>query len=95
MWMLFVLSLSTKSCMIGKEKDNGIVTTSERIQGVYRMKKRMRYSLILIAVLLCCLTLGAYSLADAGNFSGSLTGVNGIPDAEHEAIVKIAANQGS
>ena len=28
-------------------------------------------------------------------FSGSLTGVNGIPDAEHEAIVKIAANQGS
>lgn len=26
-------------------------------------------------------------------FSGSLTGVNGIPDAEHEAIVKIAANQ--
>lgn len=34
------------------------------------MKKRMRYGLILIAVLLCCLTLGAYSLADAGNFSG-------------------------
>lgn len=28
-------------------------------------------------------------------FSGSLTGVNGIPDAEHEAIVKIAAKQGS
>jgi hypothetical protein len=28
-------------------------------------------------------------------FSGSLTGVNSIPDAEHEAIVKIAANQGS
>lgn len=28
-------------------------------------------------------------------FSGSLTGVNGIPDAEHEAIVKIAANQAS
>lgn len=27
-------------------------------------------------------------------FSGSLTGVNGIPDAEHEAIVRIAANQG-
>jgi len=26
-------------------------------------------------------------------FSGSLTGVNGIPDAEHEAIVRIAANQ--
>ena len=26
-------------------------------------------------------------------FSGSLTGVNGIPDAEHEAIVKIAANK--
>ena len=34
------------------------------------MKKRMRHGLILIAVLLCCLTLGAYSLADAGNFSG-------------------------
>ena len=28
-------------------------------------------------------------------FSGSLTGVNEIPDAEHEAIVKIAANQAS
>lgn len=28
-------------------------------------------------------------------FSGSLTGVNNIPDAEHEAIVKIAANQGT
>ncbi len=28
-------------------------------------------------------------------FSGSLTGVSGIPDAEHEAIVKIAANLGS
>ena len=28
-------------------------------------------------------------------FSGCLTGVNEIPDAEHEAIVKIAANQGS
>ena len=26
-------------------------------------------------------------------FSGSLSGVNGIPDAEHEAIVRIAANQ--
>jgi hypothetical protein len=26
-------------------------------------------------------------------FSGSLTGVNGIPDAEHEAIMKIAANK--
>ena len=26
-------------------------------------------------------------------FSGSLTGVNGIPDAEHEAIVQIAANK--
>jgi len=34
------------------------------------MKKRIRHGLILIAVLLCCLTLGAYSLADAGNFSG-------------------------
>lgn len=34
------------------------------------MKKRVRHGLILIAVLLCCLTLGAYSLADAGNFSG-------------------------
>ncbi len=28
-------------------------------------------------------------------FSGSLSGVNGIPDAEHEAIVRIAANQQS
>jgi hypothetical protein len=28
-------------------------------------------------------------------FSGCLTGVNGIPDAEHEAIVRIAANQAS
>ncbi len=28
-------------------------------------------------------------------FSGSLTGVNGIPDAEHEAIVKIAAKLGN
>lgn len=27
-------------------------------------------------------------------FSGSYTGINGIPDAEHEAIVDIAANQG-
>ena len=26
-------------------------------------------------------------------FSGCLTGVNGIPDAEHEAIVQIAANR--
>ncbi len=34
------------------------------------MKRRIRHGLILIAVLLCCLTLGAYSLADAGNFSG-------------------------
>ena len=34
------------------------------------MKKRIRLGLITIAVLLCCLTLGAYSLADAGNFSG-------------------------
>ena len=34
------------------------------------MKKRVRLGLILIAVLLCCMTLGAYSLADAGNFSG-------------------------
>ena len=34
------------------------------------MKKRVRLGLILMAVLLCSLTLGAYSLADAGNFSG-------------------------
>ena len=34
------------------------------------MKRRVRHGLILLAVLLCCLTLGAYSLADAGNFSG-------------------------
>ena len=34
------------------------------------MKKRFLRGLILIAVLLCCLTIGAYSLADAGNFSG-------------------------
>ena len=34
------------------------------------MKKRVRLGLILLAALLCCLTLGAYSLADAGNFSG-------------------------
>ncbi len=35
------------------------------------MKKQYRRWLILIALLICCLTLGAYSLADAGNFSGS------------------------
>ena len=34
------------------------------------MKKRVRLGVLLLAVLLCCLTLGAYSLADAGNFSG-------------------------
>ena len=34
------------------------------------MKKRVQLGLILLAALLCCLTLGAYSLADAGNFSG-------------------------
>jgi len=34
------------------------------------MKKRFRRTLILTAVLICCLLLGAYSLADAGNFSG-------------------------
>ena len=34
------------------------------------MKIRFRQTIFLIAVLLCCLTLGAYSLADAGNFSG-------------------------
>ncbi|HWP21593.1 MAG TPA: Tim44-like domain-containing protein [Candidatus Cryosericum sp.] len=34
------------------------------------MKIRFRQTIILIAILLCCLTLGAYSLADAGNFSG-------------------------
>ncbi len=34
------------------------------------MKKRFRRTLLLIAALLVCLTLGAYSLADAGNFSG-------------------------
>ncbi|NLI54569.1 MAG: transport protein [Clostridiales bacterium] len=34
------------------------------------MKKQFRRTLLLIVVLLCCLTLGAYSLADAGNFSG-------------------------
>ncbi len=34
------------------------------------MNKRSVRWLILLAVLLCCLTLGAYSLADAGNFSG-------------------------
>ena len=34
------------------------------------MKKRVRLGLFLLAALLCCLTLGAYSLADAGNFSG-------------------------
>ena len=34
------------------------------------MKKRTRLLLLVMAALLCCLTLGAYSLADAGNFSG-------------------------
>jgi hypothetical protein len=34
------------------------------------MKRRFWQGLILIAVLVCCLTLGAFSLADAGNFSG-------------------------
>ena len=34
------------------------------------MKKRVRLGVLLLAVILCYLTLGAYSLADAGNFSG-------------------------
>ncbi len=34
------------------------------------MKKRFKRYLALIVVVLCCLMLGAYSLADAGNFSG-------------------------
>lgn len=34
------------------------------------MNKLVRRGLFLLAVLLCCLTIGAYSLADAGNFSG-------------------------
>jgi endogenous inhibitor of DNA gyrase (YacG/DUF329 family) len=34
------------------------------------MKKRFKRSFALVVVVLCCLMLGAYSLADAGNFSG-------------------------
>jgi len=34
------------------------------------MKKRFKRYLALLVVALCCLMLGAYSLADAGNFSG-------------------------
>lgn len=34
------------------------------------MKKRFKRYLALLILALCCLTIGAYSLADAGNFSG-------------------------
>lgn len=34
------------------------------------MKKRIRRGLVILAAIILCLTLGAYALADAGNFSG-------------------------
>ena len=54
--------------MIKIRYDSGV--RFEIIWGTGDMKKRFLRGLMLIAVLLCCLTIGAYSLADAGNFSG-------------------------
>ena len=44
------------------------------------MKKRFKRYLALLAVALCCLMLGAYSLADAGNFSGDTDWGGGSSD---------------
>lgn len=44
------------------------------------MKKRFKRYLVLFAVVLCCLTIGAYSLADAGNFSGDTDWGGGSSD---------------